>query len=74
VLGLIFRDQTVGGFALAPRLTPAGSQRGLADLFDLFLRGNLEVTIGGTYPLERAGDAHRALEGRKTAGKLVLLP
>jgi hypothetical protein len=33
----------------------------------------IEVTIGGRYPLEGASDAHRALEGRRTAGKLVLV-
>ncbi|HEY4087774.1 MAG TPA: zinc-binding dehydrogenase, partial [Bryobacteraceae bacterium] len=26
------------------------------------------------YPLAQAADAHRDLEGRKTAGKLILLP
>ena len=36
--------------------------------------GRLEVRVGGRYPLERAADAHRALEGGATTGKLLLLP
>jgi NADPH2:quinone reductase len=36
--------------------------------------GELEVRIGAQFPLERAGDAHDALEGRRTTGKVLLLP
>jgi NADPH2:quinone reductase len=32
------------------------------------------VTIHGTYPLQRAGDAHRDLASRATTGKLLLVP
>src|SRR5205085_5316729 len=34
--------------------------------------GKLEVRIGAEFPLERAADAHRALESRKTTGKVLL--
>jgi NADPH:quinone reductase len=34
----------------------------------------IEVRIGGTYPLSEAAQAHRDLEGRKTTGKLLLIP
>lgn len=34
--------------------------------------GELHIRIGGEFPLENAADAHRALEGRKTTGKLLL--
>ena len=34
----------------------------------------LEVRIGNTYPLSEAAQAHRDLEGRKTTGKLLLIP
>jgi NADPH2:quinone reductase len=37
-------------------------------------RGELEVRIGATFALARAADAHRALEGRTTTGKVVLVP
>jgi NADPH2:quinone reductase len=36
--------------------------------------GRLQVRIGATFPLARAADAHRALEGRQTAGKVLLTP
>jgi NADPH2:quinone reductase len=36
--------------------------------------GELDVRIGARFPLERAADAHRALEGRETTGKVLLLP
>ncbi len=36
--------------------------------------GSLRIAIGATYPLERAAEAYRALEGRETTGKLLLLP
>jgi NADPH2:quinone reductase len=36
--------------------------------------GSLHVRIGHRYPLERAADAHVALEGRRTTGKVLLLP
>ncbi len=35
---------------------------------------SLEVRIGGTYSLADAAQAHRDLEGRKTTGKLLLIP
>jgi NADPH2:quinone reductase len=34
----------------------------------------LEVRIGSTYSLSDAAQAHRDLEGRKTTGKLLLIP
>jgi NADPH2:quinone reductase len=36
--------------------------------------GKLRLRIDRTYPLAQAADAHRDLEGRKTAGKLILIP
>lgn len=45
-----------------------------SDLFTWIADGELKVRIGAEYPLERAADAHRALEGRRTTGKLLLVP
>jgi NADPH2:quinone reductase len=36
--------------------------------------GALRVRIGARFPLDRAADAHRALEGRGTTGKVLLVP
>lgn len=44
------------------------------DLFAWIKAGELNVRIGATYPLAAAADAHRALEGRQTTGKVLLLP
>ena len=43
-------------------------------LFSWLGQGNLDVRIGGSYTLEDAAQAHRDLEGRKTTGKLILIP
>lgn len=44
------------------------------ELFAAVKSGELEVRIGATYPLTQAAAAHRALEGRETSGKVLLLP
>jgi len=44
------------------------------DLFDWIGTGDLEVRIGAEYALADAADAHRALEGRKTTGKVLIRP
>ena len=74
LLGLIFKNQSLTGFAFAPLLNPASLRVALADLFDLAGKGELAVTIGGRYNLGKAGEAHQALESRATTGKLVLIP
>lgn len=74
LIGIIFKNQSLTGFALPTLLTPEGLKGGLAELFDLTVSGKLKVTIGAAYPLDRAADAHRALEKRGTKGKLALVP
>jgi NADPH2:quinone reductase len=44
------------------------------DLFAWMLAGQLKVRIDKTFPLAEAGDAHQYLEGRKTKGKVLLIP
>ncbi|MFJ9086027.1 NADP-dependent oxidoreductase [Streptomyces sp. NPDC102384] len=46
----------------------------LGELARLAARGELEVPIARTYPLEEVGDAFRELERRHTHGKIVLRP
>jgi NADPH2:quinone reductase len=43
-------------------------------LFSWIGQNNLSVRIGGTYELSDVEQAHRDLEGRKTTGKLLLVP
>jgi NADPH2:quinone reductase len=42
------------------------------ELLDAVAAGALDVRIGARFPLARAADAHRALEGRGTTGKVLL--
>ncbi len=44
------------------------------DLFAWLAAGKLKVTVDGVRPLAEAADAHTALEARRTAGKLLLVP
>ena len=44
------------------------------DVMQMIIRGNLKLRIHKSYPLEDAAQAHRDLEGRKTTGKLLLIP
>jgi NADPH:quinone reductase len=43
-------------------------------VFGMMAAGKLKLRIEHTYPLAEAQQAHRDLEGRKTTGKLLLLP
>ena len=45
-----------------------------ADVLGWIAAGALRLRIEEDYPLARAADAHRALEGRKTTGKVLLIP
>jgi NADPH2:quinone reductase len=45
-----------------------------SEVFDWIAKGELEVRIGGTYPLADAGRAQEDLASRRTTGKLLLLP
>lgn len=44
------------------------------DLFDWIASGKLKLRISQTLPLKDAAEAHRLLEGRKTTGKVLLIP
>ena len=54
--------------------TPAERRASANRLFDMMLSGTVDVRIGATYPLAKAGDAHRALEQRATTGSTLLIP
>ncbi|MEP7338499.1 MAG: quinone oxidoreductase [Acidobacteriota bacterium] len=44
------------------------------ELFNWIKAGELKLRIEKTFPLADAAEAHRQLEGRKTTGKVLLLP
>jgi NADPH2:quinone reductase len=43
-------------------------------VLDAIAEGRLDVRIGARFALAEAAEAHRALEGRRTTGKVLLLP
>jgi NADPH2:quinone reductase len=45
-----------------------------SDVFNWIASGKLKLRIGHTYKLSEVAQAHRDLEGRKTTGKLLLIP
>ncbi len=45
-----------------------------SDLFNWITKGELKLRIDKTFPLAEAAEAHRQLEGRKTTGKVLLIP
>ena len=54
--------------------TPEERRWRVGDLFKWIQSGELDIRIGHRYPLARAAEAHRALEGRQTTGKVLLIP
>jgi NADPH2:quinone reductase len=42
------------------------------EVFELVASGALKVRVQERYPIDRAADAHRVLEGRQTTGKLLI--
>jgi NADPH2:quinone reductase len=49
-------------------------QERAADVLNMIASGTLKLRIEHLYPLKEAQQAHRDLEGRKTTGKLLLIP
>jgi NADPH2:quinone reductase len=60
---------------MAHYLQDAAERRWRSDeIFAAAAGGSLKVRIGAQYPLAEAAQAHRDLEGRRTTGKVVLVP
>jgi len=55
-------------------ITPAELQARAGAVFSMIREGKLKLRIEHVYPLADVQQAHRDLEGRKTTGKLLLLP
>ena len=72
---LIFGNQRFSGFALPGWQARDGWQaQTLAGLFQRVGQGALRVPIAASFSLDEAADAHRLIESRTTAGKVVLQP
>ena len=71
---LLLRNTSVIGVAWGEyvRVDPKMPRTIAAELATLHAAGHIRPPIGGVYPMERCGDALRALEERRATGKLVL--
>jgi NADPH2:quinone reductase len=69
--GSLFLTRPTLGFYIA---TTEELRWRTTELFDAVLAGTLDVRIGARFALGDAADAHRALEGRATTGKVILIP
>jgi len=69
-LSLLGKMQTVEGYNLNFE-TPANMAKFTKELMTIYGAGNLEIMLQ-EFPLEQAAEAHQAIEGRKTMGKVVL--
>jgi NADPH2:quinone reductase len=54
--------------------TRAELEQRSSDVLQMLVSGDLKLRIHKAYPLSQAQEAHRDLEGRKTSGKLLLIP
>jgi NADPH2:quinone reductase len=52
----------------------ADLERRADDLFGWITSGDLHVRVGEHFAMRDAADAHRAIEGRQTTGKVLLVP
>jgi NADPH2:quinone reductase len=69
--GSLFLTRPTLGDYIAER---AELERRAADLFGWIADGWLQVRVGHRLPLVDAAEAHRQLEGRRTTGKILLIP
>jgi NADPH2:quinone reductase len=72
---LVNLNQSMTGFYIAgyfahPELIVAA----LGEIISHVSAGRLSLQVGLAFPLSKAAEAHRLLEGRKTTGKVVLEP
>jgi NADPH2:quinone reductase len=81
VTGVALRDLATHGSLYVTRpgaydyyREPEERAAGAARLWDMLSSGKLTVTIGQTYALTDAAQAHRDLEARRTTGSTLLLP
>jgi NADPH2:quinone reductase len=66
-------------FLTRPSVFPHNSTHALLQenakaVFDAIAKGYVKVQIGAKFSLEQAADAHRAAEGRKVSGAIIMIP
>lgn len=72
---LMRTSRAVVGFWLVHLMQrPDLLEQGISELLESVAAGKLEVVIGATYGLANVGEAHQAMQDRRTQGKLLLNP
>lgn len=73
---LVGRNVGVQGFYLGRlmRFRPDVVRVAAEELLEMWRGGRVRPIVGATYPLDGAAEAHRAVEERRTTGKVVLVP
>ncbi|NIH83513.1 zinc-binding dehydrogenase [Amycolatopsis granulosa] len=72
---LLGRSLTLTGFSAGSLWSRPELARDLAtEVLELAAAGQIRPVIGQRFPLERAADAHAAIEARDTVGKTLLIP
>jgi NADPH2:quinone reductase len=54
--------------------TPTDLEATANEVFDVIRQGKVKIEVRHTYPLAEAERVHRDLEGRRTAGSIVMIP
>ena len=68
---LNLKGQTVGGYG-GPWLRPGAAARARGEISRYLTEGSLRVVHGASFRLGEAPEAHRAVEERRTSGKVLL--
>jgi NADPH:quinone reductase len=73
---MVGRNLSLQGFYLGRlmKLRPEVVQEATREVVSLWEAGTVKPVVGATFPLERAPDAHRLIEERRSVGKVVLVP
>lgn len=73
---MVGRNLALQGFYLGRlmKLRPEVVHQATREVIALWEAGAVKPVVGATFPLERAADAHRLIEERKSVGKVVLVP
>jgi len=72
-LALLKGCQIVGVFwGDSTRRDPKGHAENVAELFDMYAKGQIKPRISAAFPLEKAAEALEMMQDRKVMGKVVV--
>lgn len=74
--GLYTANKTIIGLSFGHfrNNRPDSVRETMSSVIDMLVNEQIDVDVSSCIPLERAAEAHRVLEERKTTGKIVLVP